>query len=85
MTKPSWEIVELGWTALRSQMISEATKRAASSLANEIDDALAGLLINGVAPAAISIANHPDRTIISVNGQPRYEFKITFNSGVAHG
>lgn len=57
----------------------EIARKASLELANQIEDALAGLLINGVCPGQIDVQIHPDCTVICVDGIPRYEFKIVFN------
>lgn len=56
----------------------ELARQSASRLANEIEDALAGLLINGVSAASIEVQHHPNRTVIAVNGTPTYEFTVVF-------
>ena len=54
-------------------------REASLRLANRIEDALAGLLINGVDPGSIDVQHHPDnRTVICVAGVPKYEFTTTF-------
>ena len=54
-------------------------REAGDRLANQIEDALAGLLINGVDAGSIEVQKHPEhRTIISVDGLAKYEFKIVF-------
>lgn len=58
--------------------IEEMTRKAAANLSNEIEDALAGLLINGVCPSAIDLDYHPHKTVIKVDGTPRYEFRTMF-------
>jgi hypothetical protein len=56
----------------------ELARKASLELANQIEDALAGLLINGVPVSSINVQHHPDRTVIAVYGKPHYEFKIVF-------
>lgn len=77
MTK-KFDVIEAGWSALRTQMIQAATEKTARALANDLDDILAGLLINGVSPAAICVHSYPDRTVVSVSGVNRYEIKYSF-------
>ena len=55
-------------------------KKAGAEFANQIEDALAGLLINGVPVGSIHVQQHPDRTVICVDGKPRYEFRIVFEA-----
>lgn len=58
--------------------IGEVTRKAVAKHTKKIEDALAGLLIKGVCPSAIDLDYHPDKTVIKVNGTPRYEFRIIF-------
>ena len=58
----------------------ELARKAAAALADQIEDALAGLLASGVSVGAINVQQHPDRTVICVDGEPRYEFKIVFTA-----
>jgi hypothetical protein len=53
--------------------------------ANEIEDILAGLMINGVRQDEIEIQRHPDKTVIVVRGVPRYELTTTFSIKRAFG
>jgi hypothetical protein len=53
----------------------ELAHKASLEMANQINDALAGLLINGVSVGSIEVQNHPgNRTVITVDGVPKYEF-----------
>jgi hypothetical protein len=40
-----------------------------------LEDVLAGLLINGVRLGDIKIKHYPGRTVITVHGIPKYEWK----------
>ena len=60
----------------------EMARKAGATLSNAIEDVLAGLLINGVSPGSINVQEHPGcRTIITVDGVPKYEFKLEFVGG----
>jgi hypothetical protein len=41
-----------------------------------LEDVLAGLLVNGVRLGDIKIKHYPDRTVITVHGAPKYEWKL---------
>lgn len=55
------------------------TRVAFLKKANELEDILAGLMINGVRRDEIEVQEHPDRTVVVVRGQPRYEVKVSFS------
>lgn len=60
-------------------LINTIVQSAIRKRANEIEDILAGLMINGVTKDEIEIQEHPDRTLIVVRGVPRYEITTSFS------
>lgn len=56
----------------------ELARQSALRIANELEDILAGLLINGVDPATIEVQHHPGlRIVVAVDGAPKYELTAT--------
>ena len=49
--------------------------RDAPAWNNWLEDVLAGLLTNGVRLGEFKIKHYPDRTVVTVRGVPRYEWK----------
>lgn len=62
-----------------SGMIARTVQSVMGKKANELDDIIAGLLINGVARDEIEVRECPDKTLVCVRGVPRYELKVRFS------
>lgn len=60
-------------------ILDHYTRVAFFRKANELEDILAGLMINGVRRDEIEIHEHQDRTVVLVRGSPRYELKVRFS------
>jgi hypothetical protein len=60
-------------------LVNRLVRAATMKRANEIEDIVAGLMINGVTKDEIEIQEHPDKTIIVVRGVPRYEVTAKFS------
>lgn len=56
------------------EIAREVTKRRAEWL----EDVLAGLLSNGVAKDEIAVEEHPDKCVVRVRGEARYERRLRF-------
>jgi hypothetical protein len=59
----------------RKKPVKEMTHDAGWT--NWLEDVLAGLLVNGVRLGDIKIKHFPDRTVITVHGVPKYEWKLS--------
>lgn len=63
--------------------IREITTSAIAARSEWLEDVIAGLIINGVREDEITVADHnglapsfTQRTVVSVRGEPKYEWKL---------
>jgi hypothetical protein len=62
--------------------IDDYVREASLARAKSIDHALRSLLLKGVRASDIDVQEHPDnRTVITVNGVPKYEIKVNVVTG----
>lgn len=63
--------------ALAHAVIYRHNREAMSAKNDFFEDAIAGLLANGVSPSELHILEYPNnRTVLAVRGIERYEFSI---------
>jgi len=60
----------------RDDFIRAKLREIADARANWMEDCIAGLMINGVSKDRIEIQHRPSKTVIAVDGVPKYEFEF---------